>query len=156
MVITDHLNLTGQSPLIGPNDDQLGPRFPDMTEAYSARLREAAFAAAQQAGVDLRQGIYAWMTGPTYETPAEIRMAATLGADLVGMSTVPETIALRHMDREVLGLSLVTNMAAGMSDSPLSHGEVQQTAQTAAARFTRLLDHLLPDLVSQSPIPSDQ
>jgi purine-nucleoside phosphorylase len=147
-VITDHLNLTNHSPLMGPNDDRFGPRFPDMSEVYSARLQSLTFDVAQTMPLGLRQGVYAWLTGPSYETPAEIRMLERLGADLVGMSTVPEAIALRHMDIEVLGISLVTNMAAGISGTPLSHDEVQETAAEAAARFAGLLHRLLPAMGS--------
>lgn len=143
-VITDHLNLTARSPLIGPNDDRLGTRFPDMSEVYSSRLQSLTFDVAADLPLELRRGVYAWLTGPSYETPAEIRMLAGLGADLVGMSTVPEALALRHMGVEVMGISLVTNMAAGISASPLSHEEVKETADAAAARFSGLLDRLLP------------
>lgn len=152
-VITDHINLTGRNPLTGPNDERLGTRFPDMSEVYSARLRSLIFEAGGSAGVALQQGVYAWMTGPSYETPAEIVMAAGMGADLVGMSTVPEAIALRHMGVEVAGISLVTNMAAGISAAPLSHDEVKETADAAAGRFSDLLARLLPaigDLVADS------
>lgn len=144
ILISDHLNLTGRNPLIGVNDDRLGPRFPDLTDLYSARLRNVARNAAREAGVDVGEGVYAWLTGPSYETPAEIQMVARLGGDLVGMSTVPEAIAARHMGASVLAISLVTNLAAGLSPSPLTHEEVQETAAEARARFTSLLDHLLP------------
>lgn len=146
VLITDHLNLTGRNPLIGENDPRLGPRFPDLSEVYSMRLRDLARQAAADARVALAEGVYAWMTGPSYETPAEIRMVATLGGDLVGMSTVPEAIAARHMGAEVLGISLVTNLAAGLSSQPLTHEEVTRTAEEARDRFTRLLDALLPRL----------
>lgn len=146
VVIRDHLNLTGRNPLMGPNDDRLGTRFPDMSEVYSRRIRGLITAAALKRGFEMPEGVYAWMTGPSYETPAEIRMAAVLGADLVGMSTVPEAIALRHMGVEVGGISLVTNLAAGISSSPLSHDEVKETADAAAERFAGLLDVLLPSL----------
>lgn len=146
VLISDHLNLTGRNPLTGPNDDRLGPRFPDLTHLYSPTLRHLAREAAAEAGVKLGEGVYAWLSGPSYETPAEIRMVATLGGDLVGMSTVPEAIAARHMGAEVLGISLVTNLAAGLSPTPLTHEEVQETASMARDRFTRLLDYLLPAL----------
>ena len=146
VLISDHLNLTGRNPLTGPNDDRLGPRFPDLTHLYSPTLRHLAREAAAEAGVELGEGVYAWLSGPSYETPAEIRMVATLGGDLVGMSTVPEAIAARHMGAEVLGISLVTNLAAGLSPTPLTHEEVQETASMARERFTRLLNHLLPAL----------
>jgi len=148
VLIRDHLNLTGHNPLIGPNDGRLGPRFPDLTNLYSPSLREVARAAARDAGVSLDEGVYAWLTGPSYETPAEIQMVGRLGADLVGMSTVPEAIAARHMGADVLGISLVTNLAAGISTTPLTHEEVQETAAEARTRFTSLLDHLLPLLTS--------
>ncbi len=146
VVIRDHLNLAGRNPLTGPNDDRLGPRFPDMTAAYDPELRALAHHVGEEAGVPLREGVYAWFLGPTYETPAEVQMARRLGADLVGMSTVPETIAARHMGARVLGISLVTNLAAGISPTPLSHDEVKETAAAARDRFTRLLDALLPRL----------
>lgn len=146
VLITDHLNLTGRNPLDGANDDRLGPRFPDMSEVYSTELRRRARQAAAEVDVALGEGTYAWLLGPSYETPAEIRMVATLGADLVGMSTVPEAIALRHMGARVLGISLVTNLAAGISDQPLSHDEVQEAATAARDRFSRLVSALLPRL----------
>ena len=148
MLISDHLNLTGRNPLLGANDERLGPRFPDMSAVYSPELRAVAREAAATVGVDLREGVYAWFLGPSYETPAEVQMAKGLGADLVGMSTVPEAIAARHMGGDVLGISLVTNLAAGISTTPLSHEEVQETAAEARGRFTALLDRLLADLAS--------
>jgi len=147
VLIRDHLNLTARNPLTGPNDDRLGPRFPDMSQVYAEDLRATAVAVGREVGVDLTQGVYAWFLGPSYETPAEVQMAKRLGADLVGMSTVPEAIAARHMGARVLGISLVTNLAAGISPVPLSHDEVTATATEARARFTRLLDALLPALV---------
>ncbi len=146
VLLRDHLNLTGRNPLFGPNDDRLGPRFPDLTQAYDAELRATAREVAAGVDVELGEGVYAWFTGPTYETPAEVQMAKRLGADLVGMSTVPETIAARHMGARVVAISLVTNLAAGISDVPLSHEEVQETADAARERFTRLVDALLPRL----------
>lgn len=144
MLITDHINLTGQNPLIGKNDDELGPRFPDMSEAYSKRLRQIAQTAAHESGVDLREGIYAWMTGPTFETPAEIRMARALGADAVGMSTVPEVIVARHGGIEVLALSCLTNMAAGVLDQPLNHAEVIEAMEKAKSGILTFMENLLP------------
>lgn len=144
VLITDHLNLTGCNPLMGPNDERLGTRFPDLTEAYSIRLRELAQAAAASVGATLKEGVYAWFTGPAYETPAEVEMARRLGADLVGMSTVPEVIAARHMGAKVLGISLCTNLAAGISATPLNHEEVKEAAEQARERFTLLLDALIP------------
>ncbi|MBN2112910.1 MAG: purine-nucleoside phosphorylase [Acidimicrobiia bacterium] len=148
VLIRDHINLTTRNPLVGANDDRLGPRFPDMSAVYPADLRQMAHRAGERAGVPLKEGIYAWFLGPSYETPAEVQMARRLGADLVGMSTVPEAIAARHMGARVLGISLVTNLAAGISPVPLSHEEVQQTAQEARSRFTALLDALLPELAA--------
>ncbi len=146
VLLRDHLNLTGQNPLFGPNDDRLGARFPDLTNAYDPNLRAIAQEVARRVEIDLREGVYAWFTGPTYETPAEVQMAKRMGADMVGMSTVPETIAARHMGARVIAISLVTNLAAGISGGPLSHEEVQETAEAARDRFTRLVDLLLPQL----------
>ena len=148
VLISDHLNLTGRNPLTGANDDRLGPRFPDMSAVYAAELRDLARKVAAKVEVDLGEGIYAWFSGPSYETPAEVRMAQRMGADLVGMSTVPEAIAAVHMGARVLGISLVTNLAAGLSSTPLSHEEVTATADAARDQFTRLLDALLPELAS--------
>ncbi len=145
-LITDHLNLTGQNPLMGPNEERFGTRFPDMSNAYDPDLRTLAREVADSVGVELKEGVYAWFTGPTYETPAEVKMAKTLGADLVGMSTVPEVIAARHMGAKVLGISLVTNLAAGIGEHPLSHDEVAEEGRAAAERFGRLVDALLPRL----------
>jgi purine-nucleoside phosphorylase len=146
VAIRDHLNFTGRNPLVGLNDDRLGPRFPDMSDVYSQRLRSLIRDAFAVAGVPYREGVYAWMLGPSYETPAEIQMVIGAGGDLVGMSTVPEAIALRHMGVEVAGISLVTNFAAGISPMPLSHAEVTETATAARAKFTAVLDDLLPML----------
>jgi purine-nucleoside phosphorylase len=123
MLLSDHINLVG-NPLVGPNEPALGPRFPDMSETYDRALRELARRACEEAGVRCHEGVYVAFTGPSYETPAEIRMARVLGADAVGMSTVPEVIAARHMGMRVLGLSCLTNMAAGVTDRPLDHDEV--------------------------------
>jgi purine-nucleoside phosphorylase len=144
VLITDHLNLAGTNPLVGPNDDRLGPRFPDMSEVYSARLRSIAQTVAGE--TRLGEGIYAWFLGPMYETPAEVRMAQALGAHLVGMSTVPEAIAAHHMGAEVLAMSLVTNLAAGISPTPLSSEEVMETASASASRLIPYLAALLPRL----------
>lgn len=148
VLITDHINFTARNPLAGPNDDRLGPRFPDMSAVYSPALRRLAHEVAAEVDVALAEGVYAWFLGPSYETPAEVQMAKRFGADLVGMSTVPEALAARHMGAEVLGVSLVTNLAAGISPTPLSHDEVTATAASARERFTRLLDALLPRLAS--------
>lgn len=147
VAIRDHINMTGRNPLVGDNDDRLGPRFPDLSEVYDTTVRESIEEAATAAGVPYREGVYAWLLGPSYETPAEIQLLKHVGADLVGMSTVPEAIALHHMGVRVGGISLVTNLAAGISDSPLSHEEVTETATIARGKFTRLLDELLPRIV---------
>ncbi|MDX5398787.1 MAG: purine-nucleoside phosphorylase, partial [Actinomycetes bacterium] len=144
VLIEDHINLTGRNPLVGPNDERLGTRFPDMSEAYDPRLRALALRIGEQVGVPLQSGVYAWFVGPTFETPAEVRMARTLGADLVGMSTVPETIAARHMGASVLGISLVTNLAAGISGEPLNHEEVLAAGNAAAIRMGQLLGAIVP------------
>lgn len=148
IAISDHLNLAGKNPLTGPNDDRLGPRFPDMSDVYSPALRGALEDIFASLDIPYREGVYAWFSGPTYETPAEVQMAKALGADLVGMSTVPEAIALRHMGVEVAGISLVTNLAAGISDTPLSHEEVTETAAAARSRFASVVDSLIPALVA--------
>ncbi|MGW8957830.1 purine-nucleoside phosphorylase [Paenibacillus sp. NPDC055715] len=146
MVISDHLNLTGQNPLIGPNDAALGVRFPDMSEAYSRRLREIAKQTAAQQGFSLQEGVYAGLLGPNYETPAEIVMLRTLGADAVGMSTVSEVIVARHAGIEVLGFSCITNMAAGILDQPLSHDEVMDTAEKVREKFLNLVLAIIPQM----------
>jgi purine-nucleoside phosphorylase len=143
MVIDDHINLTGHNPLVGPNDERLGPRFPDMTEAYSRRLRAVADAAAARVGLTLEHGVYAGLLGPSYETPAEIRFLRSIGADAVGMSTVSEVIAARHMGVEVLGISCITNMAAGVLPEPLNHSEVMETAHRVRHSFIRLLEDII-------------
>jgi purine-nucleoside phosphorylase len=139
MLITDHLNLMGKNPLAGPNEASLGPRFPDMTEAYDRELGELARDAAHATGVNLREGVYAGLLGPTYETPAEIRMFRLLGASAVGMSTVPEVIAMRHMGVRTAAISCITNLAAGLSPTKLDHSEVEATANRTRDRFTALL-----------------
>lgn len=146
VLITDHINLQGTNPLIGPNLDELGPRFPDMTEAYSPRLRALAHEVAMSVDVPLAEGVYMALLGPSFETPAEIRAFRTLGADLVGMSTVPEVIAAHHMGIACLGISCVTNVAAGLSGQKLSHEEVLETGRLVQAKFERLLEALLPRL----------
>lgn len=135
MIISDHLNLMGGNPLIGKNDNRLGVRFPDMSEAYSKRLRALAKEAAAKVGISVQEGVYAANTGPVYETPAEVRMARVLGADAVGMSTVPEVIAARHGGMKVLGISCISNMAAGILDQPLTHDEVIETTEKVRADF---------------------
>jgi purine-nucleoside phosphorylase len=143
MVIDDHINLLGTNPLMGPNDERFGPRFPDMTEVYSHRLRTIAHEAARAAGVTLSRGVYVAVHGPSYETPAEIRFLRTVGADAVGMSTVPEAIAARHMGMEVLGVSCITNMAAGVLPQPLHHDEVLETARRVRGSFIALLEGII-------------
>lgn len=147
VAISDHLNYTARNPLAGMNDDRLGPRFPDMSEVYSRRLRGLMRRAFETASVAYQEGVYAWFLGPSYETPAEVEMVRRAGGHLVGMSTVPEAIALNHMGVAVAGISLVTNYAAGITDATLSHEEVTETAAEARTRFTAVLDALLPLLV---------
>ena len=143
MVIDDHINLLGNNPLVGPNDDRFGVRFPDMTYVYSQQLRAIADQAATAAGVPIQHGVYIAVLGPSYETPAEIRAFRTLGADAVGMSTVPEAIALRHMGVEVLGISCITNAAAGVFPEPLHHAEVMETTQQVKGQFIALLEGII-------------
>src|ERR1700733_12457489 len=146
VLISDHINLQGSNPLIGPNDDSDGPRFPDMTEAYSAAYRTKAHQVAQQLKIQLDEGVYAALTGPNYETPAEIRYLRTIGADLVGMSTVPEVIVANHLGMHVLAISCVTNMAAGISPQKLDHKEVVETGERVRDTLIRFLKALLPKL----------
>ncbi len=148
VMISDHLNLTGMNPLVGQNDDRVGPRFPDMSDVYSPDLRSRLAETFRECGLTPHEGVYASFLGPSYETPAEVQMAKMLGADLVGMSTVPEAIAIRHMGAEVVGVSLVTNLAAGISPAPLSHEEVTETAEMARSAFTNVLDRFLPSLAT--------
>ena len=148
MLVTDHLNLMGTNPLIGPNLDELGVRFPDMSEAYDPRMREVALGGAGRLGIALRQGVYAGLTGPSYETPAEIRMLRGLGASAVGMSTVPEVIAANHMGIRVLGISCITNMAAGILPQKLTHQEVMDTTGRVRETFIALLGGILPSLAA--------
>ena len=143
MVIGDMFSMTAQNPLIGPNLDAFGPRFPDMSCAFDKELRALAHECANEQGFALREGVYAQRTGPTYETPAEIRMLRTLGADAVGMSTVPEVIVARHGGMRVLGISCITNMAAGILDQPLNHAEVTETANRVKGQFRNLLDRII-------------
>ena len=139
MLITDFINLSGKNPLTGPNLDAFGPRFPDMSNAYDRALRTITQIRASELGIDLRRGVYCWMNGPTYESPAEVRMAMILGADAVGMSTVPETIVARHCGMKVLGISCITNMAAGLTDKPINHQEVIETGRRVRGDFAALL-----------------
>jgi purine-nucleoside phosphorylase len=146
MIIDDHINLLGTSPLVGPNDERFGPRFPDMTEVYSRRLRALADEAARARGIPVMHGVYAALHGPSYETPAEIRFLRAIGADAVGMSTVPEAIAARHMGLEVLGISCITNMAAGVLPGPVLHDEVMETARRVRGSFIALLEGIIERL----------
>ncbi len=146
VVLRDHLNLQGTNPLLGPNDDRLGPRFLDLTEAYYRPYRQLALAAGKRLGIAVQEGVYAAMPGPNYETPAEIRFLRTIGADLVGMSTVPEVIAARHVGLRVLAISCVTNMAAGLAGHPLSHEEVLATGERVKGQFLALLQAVLPGI----------
>ena len=146
VAITDHINLQGANPLVGANDDRFGPRFPDMSQAYSKPYRDIALRAAKRMGKTLYQGVYAGLLGPSYETPAEIRYLRTIGADLVGMSTIPEVIVARHMGIKVLAISCVTNMAAGISDEVLSHEDVLATGERVKGDFVGLLRAVLPEI----------
>jgi len=146
MLLTDHLNLTGRSPLVGPNDDALGPRFLDLTAIYDPELRARLREAADAEGVALAEGVYAGLLGPTYETPAEVRMLGTLGAHAVGMSTVMEAIGARYVGMRVVAVSLVTNKGAGISATPLSHGEVLRAANEAGPRLARVLARFIREL----------
>ncbi len=146
MRIVDHLNLSGQNPLCGPNDDRFGPRFPDLSAAYSPELAQALERAAAATGVPLKSGVYCQLLGPSYETPAEIRMLRGLGADAVGMSTVPEVIVGRHQGIAVAALSCITNRAAGLEGRPLSHAEVSETAGRVEVAFGRLLDRFVKEV----------
>jgi purine-nucleoside phosphorylase len=143
MVISDHLNLMGVNPLRGPNDERFGPRFPDMSSVYSPELQELVVEEAKAINVEVRRGRYGALSGPSYETPGEIHMLRNLGADAVGMSTVPEAIVARHMGLEVLGISCITNMAAGISDEPINHEEVMATGDRVRATFTELLQRVI-------------
>ena len=143
MVIDDHINLMGTNPLVGSNDDRFGPRFPDMTEVYSKRLRDIADTAAASHGVAIAHGVYVALHGPSYETPAEIRYLRTIGADAVGMSTVPEAIVARHMGIEVLGISCIANPAAGVLPKPLVHDEVMAVARRVRGEFSKLLEAII-------------
>ena len=146
VVISDHINLLGVNPLAGPNEDKFGGRFPDMTAAYDKRFRELTLAEGRLLSINLGEGVYAAVAGPSYETPAEVRYLRSIGADLVGMSTVPEVIAARHSGLRVLGISCVTNAAAGVLDQPLDHKDVLETAERMKGQFTGLLRAVIPDL----------
>ncbi len=149
VMIRDHINLQGQNPLVGANDERLGPRFPDMSYTYAKRYREIALEEAKKLSIPPREGVYVALLGPSYETPAEIRYLRTIGADLVGMSTVPEAIAARHMGMNVLAISCVTNMAAGILDQPLAHDEVLETGRRVMGQFIGLLRAVLPRISAE-------
>lgn len=146
MLISDHINLTGRNPLVGPNDNALGVRFPDMSDAYSRRLRAIAQETASELGINVQEGVYVGLLGPNYETPAEIRMLRALGVDAVGMSTVSEVIVARHSGIEVLGISCISNMAAGILDQPLSHSEVMETTELVKEQFLSLVLTVIPKM----------
>jgi purine-nucleoside phosphorylase len=150
VLVSDHINLQGSNPLVGANEDDFGPRFPDMSEAYSARYRAIAKSAADGLGIALHEGVYAAMLGPSYETPAEIRFLTAIGADLVGMSTVPEVIVANHMGMKVLAISCVTNMAAGILPQKISHEEVLETGERVRGTFVRLLKEIIPRIASEA------
>jgi purine-nucleoside phosphorylase len=154
MMITDHINLMGENPLLGPNDERLGPRFPDMTRVYSAAYIEAARDVAREMGLRLEEGVYIAVRGPSYETPAEVRMLRMLGGDALGMSTVPEAIVARHAGMSVLGLSCITNVAAGMTDGEINHEEVMQVGASAGRQLSELIVRLIPRLVGLEPEPA--
>ena len=147
MLITDHINLSGTNPLIGKNNSDFGPRFPDMSECYDPVLQQNARKAAQELGIDLKEGVYIWFMGPSYETPAEIRMAMVLGADAVGMSTVPETILAVHAGLKVLAISVISNMAAGVTDAPLDENEVLVTANARRHIFAKLMLRIISKII---------
>lgn len=146
MIITDHINFAGNNPLIGKNQEDIGPRFPDMSEAYNKGLRNLAKETAENLNIDVKEGVYVMMTGPTYETPAEIRMTRLLGGDAVGMSTVPEVIAANHCGMKVLGISCITNMAAGILDQPLNHAEVIETSNKVKSSFINLVKEIMKNM----------
>jgi purine-nucleoside phosphorylase len=143
MVISDHLNLLGDNPLRGQNDERFGPRFPDLTSVYARRLQDIVIEEAGAMGLEVRRGVYAALSGPSYETPAEIHMLRGLGADVVGMSTVPEAIVARHMDMQVVGISCITNLAAGVSDKPIDHSQVMAIGELVRGDFTSLLSRVV-------------
>jgi len=146
MVISDHINLLGSNPLIGPNDDRFGPRFPDLTAVYAPELQSVVIDEARGMDLQMRRGVYAALSGPSYETPAEIHMVRTLGADAVGMSTVPEAIVARHMNMQVVGISCITNLAAGVSSRPIDHSQVMAIGERVREQFTELLRRVIKRL----------
>jgi len=149
MVISDHINLMGVNPLIGPNDERFGPRFPDLTSTYEPALQAIVIEEAKAVDVEMRRGVYAALSGPSYETPAEIHMVRTLGADAVGMSTVPEAIVARHMEVTVIGISCITNLAAGVSNRPIDHSQVMEIGNHVRAEFTELLRRVLQRIAAK-------
>ena len=149
MLLTDHINLMGDNPLVGPNDERFGPRFPDMTEVYSREYRELARAAAKEMDLALAEGVYAGLKGPTYETPAEIRMMRDFGADAIGMSTVPEAIVARHSGMGILGISCITNNAAGLAEGEINHDQVIKIGEIAGRKLSELIVRLVPRLAGQ-------
>lgn len=146
MVITDHINLLGVNPLIGPNDERFGPRFPDLSNTYANELQEIVLMEARAMGMKMGRGVYASLSGPSYETPAEIHTVRALGADAVGMSTVPEAIVARHMGMQVVGISCITNLAAGVSNQPVDHSQVMAAGEQVQEQFTELLRRVIPKL----------
>jgi purine-nucleoside phosphorylase len=146
MIISDHINLMGANPLIGPNDDRFGPRFPDLSSTYDPELQSLVIEEAKAMDIDMRRGVYAALSGPSYETPAEIHMVRTLGADAVGMSTVPEAIVARHMELRLIGISCITNLAAGVSDRPIDHSQVMEIGKSVRSQFTELLRRVIAKL----------
>ena len=146
MIIKDHINFSGNNPLIGPNDNRLGVRFPDMSTAYDPKYVKLAKSCAKELGIDVKEGVYTFFSGPTYETPAEVRLAQVLGSDAVGMSTVPEVIIARHSNLDVIGISCITNMAAGILDQPLNHEEVIETTQKVKSEFLSLVKSIVNKL----------
>lgn len=154
MLIRDHINLSGRNPLVGPNDDSIGPRFPDLSKAYDPELRQIARQTAESLGIELHEGVYAWFLGPSFETPAEIRMARLLGADAVGMSTVPEVIAGVHCGLRVLGISCITNMAAGILDQPITAEEVIDISERRRPVFEALLQGIVARVGNNAPAVS--
>ncbi len=152
MLIKDHINLSGRNPLVGANDERIGPRFPDMSSAYDPALRRLARDAAHSLGIGLHEGVYAWFLGPSFETPAEIRMARVLGADAVGMSTVPEVIAAAHCGMRILGISCITNMAAGILDQPITAEEVLEISARRQPDFTALIRAILSRISAEEGV----
>ncbi|WP_373598327.1 purine-nucleoside phosphorylase [Paraclostridium bifermentans] len=146
MIIKDHINFSGHHPLIGPNDNRLGVRFPDMSTAYTPKYRDLAKECAKELGIDVKEGVYTFFSGPTYETPAEVKLAQILGSDAVGMSTVPEVIVARHSNLDVIGISCITNMAAGILNQPLNHEEVIETTQKVKSEFLSLVKSIVSKL----------